>query len=49
MIFYAVRAHLESRQLDHAGMTDALGEARSQREALFLIRRAVDALKMPAR
>ena len=34
---------------DHARMTDALAEARSQHEALFLVGRAVDALMTPAR
>ena len=34
---------------DHARLTDALVEARSQHEALFLVRRAVDALSTPAR
>ena len=34
---------------DQARMTDALAQARSQHEALFLVRRAVDALTTPAR
>ena len=34
---------------DRAGMSDALAEARSRHEAIFLVGRAVDALTIPAR